>query len=77
MSVTAKPEEIDGAHSESVYEIVPMRDTDEMHGCFAQNQSVDSTSKVLGSILMSVSLTNKGKSVKLKHYDMNRTYFQE
>ena len=54
-----------------------MRDTDEMHGCFAENQSLDSTSKVLGSILMSVSLSNKGKSSKLKHHDINRTYFQE
>ena len=68
---------IDGAHSEGVYEIVPMRDTDEMHACFAENQSVDSTSKALGSILMSVSLSNKGNSLKLKHDDINRKYFQE
>ena len=54
-----------------------MRDTDEMHGCFAENQSPDSTSKVLGSILMSVSLSNKGKSSKMKHHDINRTYVQE
>ena len=71
LRVTAKLERIDGARSEGVYEIVPMRDTDEMHGCFAENQSPDSTSKVLGSILMSVSLSNKGKSSKLKHHDIN------
>ena len=77
LRVTAKPEGIDRALSEGVYEIVPMRHTDEMHVCFAENQSLDSTSKVLGSILMSVSLSNKGKSSKLKHHDINRTYFQE
>ena len=54
-----------------------MRDTDKMDGSFAEDQSVDSTSKVLGSILMSVSLSNKGKSLKLKRYDINRTYFHE
>ena len=42
-----------------------------------KNQSLDSTSIVLGSILMSVSFSNKGKSSKLKHHDINRTYFQE
>ena len=35
-----------------------MQDTDE---------SVDSTSMVLVSIMMSVSLSNKGKSLKLRH----------
>ena len=54
-----------------------MRDTDGMHGSFAENQSVDSTSKVLGSVLMSVSLSNRGKSLKLKHYDISRTFFHE
>ena len=68
-----KMDGIDGIHPEGVYEIVPMRDTDEMHDRSAENQSADSTSKVLGSILMSVSLSNKGKSLKLKHYDINRT----
>ena len=38
-----------------------MRLSGEMHGCFAENQSVDSTSKVFGSILMSVSLSNRVK----------------
>ena len=38
---------------------------------------VDSTSKVRGSILMSVSLSNKGKSLKLKRCEISRTYFQE
>ena len=54
-----------------------MRDTDEVHGCLAEDQSVDSTSNVLGSILMSVNLSNKVKSSKLKHYDIGRAYFQE
>ena len=44
-----------------------MQDTDE---------SVDSTSMVLVSIMMSVSLSNKGKSLKLRHYDISRAYFQ-
>ena len=48
-----------------------MRGTDEIYDCFAEKQSVDSTSKVLGSVLMSVSLSNKG------NYDIHRTYFQE
>ena len=56
-------QEKEGCDSEGVYEIVPMRDTDERHGCFAENQSVDSTSKVFGSILMPVSLSNNGKSL--------------
>ena len=42
-----------------------------------QDQSVDSRSQVLASILMSVSLSNKEKSLKLKHYDISRAYFQE
>ena len=45
-----------------------MQDTDE---------SVDSTSKVLVSTLMSVSLSNKENSLKLEHYDISRAYFQE
>ena len=44
-----------------------MQDTDE---------SVDSTSKVLVSFMMSVSLLNKAKSLKLRHYDISRAYFQ-
>ena len=48
-----------------VYEIVPTQDTDE---------SVDSTSKVLVSIMMSVSMSNKVKSLKLIHYDISRAY---
>ena len=56
MRATAEQEEIDGAHSEGVCEIVPMRDTNEMHGCFAVDESVDSACKVLGSIFMTVSL---------------------
>ena len=75
--MTEEQEKIDGVHSESFCEIVPIRDTDETHGCNAENQSVNSTSKVLGSIVMSVSLSNKGKSLKWKHHDINRTYFQE
>ena len=38
---TTEPEEIDGAHAGGVCEIVRMRDTDEMHGYFEENQSVD------------------------------------
>ena len=36
-----------------------MRDTDELHIRLAPDQSVDSTSKVLGSIMMPVSLSKK------------------
>ena len=32
--------------------------------------------KVLVSIMMSVSLSNKGKPLKLRHYDISRAYFQ-
>ena len=32
--------------------------------------------KVLVSIMMSVSLSNKGKPLKLRHYDINRAHFQ-
>ena len=67
MRTTARREEIDWAHSESVYEIVPMQDTE---------VSVDSTSKVLVSNMRSVSLSNRGKSLKLRHYDISRAYFQ-
>ena len=40
------------------------------------DESVDSTSKVLVSIMMSVSLSNKGTWLKLRHYDIRRAYFQ-
>ena len=56
LRATAEHEEIDGPHSEGVCEIVPMRDTNEMHGCFAVDESVDSACKVLGSIFVTVSL---------------------
>ena len=65
--MTAKREEIDRVHSESVQEIVPMQYTEE---------SVDLISKVLVSIMMSLSLSNKGKSSKLRQYDISRAYFQ-
>ena len=32
--------------------------------------------KVLVSIMMSVSLSNKGKPLKLRHYDISRAHFQ-
>ena len=44
-----------------------MKNTDEF---------VDSTSKVLVSIMMSVSLSNKGKSLKLRHCDISTAYFR-
>ena len=40
------------------------------------DESVDSTSRVLVSIMMSVSLSNTGKSLKFRHYDISRAYFQ-
>ena len=40
------------------------------------DESVASTSKVLVTIMMSVSWSNKGKSLKLRHYDISRAYFQ-
>ena len=57
LRTTARREEIDWVHSESVQEIVPMQDTDE---------SVDSTSKVLVLIMMSVSLSNKRKTIEVE-----------
>ena len=33
--------------------------------------------KVLVSIMMSVSLSNKGKPLKLRHYDISRAHCQE
>ena len=44
-----------------------MQDTDEF---------VDSTSKVLVSIMMSVSLSNKGKSLELRLCDISTAYFR-
>ena len=44
--------------------------------CLAQDESVDSTSKVLVSIMVSVSLSNKVKSLKLEPYDISRADFQ-
>ena len=41
-----------------------------------KDESADSTSKVLVSIMMSVSLSNKRKSLKLKYHDIGRAYFQ-
>ena len=61
MRTFAKHEEIDYVHSESVHEVVPMQYTDE---------SVDSTSKVLVSVMMSASV-----SFEVKHYDISRAYF--
>ena len=52
-------------------------DTNEVHGCFAESQSVNATSKVLGSSLMSMSLSNKAQSLKLKYYDINGAHFKE
>ena len=40
------------------------------------DDSVESTSKVLVSIMMSVSLSNNGKSLNLRLYDISRAYFQ-
>ena len=64
-------------HNQKVFMRLSQCEIDEMHASFEENQSVDSTSKVLGSILMSMSLSNKRKSLKLKHYDINKTNFQE
>ena len=64
--MTEEQEKIDGVHSGGVHEIVPIRDTEEMqdngriyeshtdefHRRLTEDQSVDSTSKLLGSILM-------------------------
>ena len=34
------------------------------------------TVKVLVSIMMSVNVSNKGKPLKLRHYDISRAHFQ-
>ena len=63
MRATAEQEEIDGVHLENVYEMgLSVSCIDE---------SVDSTSKVLVSVMMSASL-----SLKPKHPDISRAYFQ-
>ena len=51
----------DGAHSEGVYEIFQVRDTNELHGCCEENQSLDSINKVLGFNVMATILSNKEK----------------
>ena len=68
LRVTAEQEEIDGVHSENVYEMGLSV------SCIAE--SVGSSSKVLVSTMMSVSLSTKGHSLKLRHCDISRAYFQ-
>ena len=119
--LAARREEIDGVHSEGVYEIVPTQECKDAGMkpldfiCVYTNKSLDPTRKrirsrlcvreyktkkqgkirralpasqlffamppleavkVLVSIMMSVSLSNKGKPLKLRHYDMRRAHFQ-
>ena len=52
-----------------------MWDTDEMHRHFAQNQSVDYTGKVLGSILMSVSLSTQRKFIEVERVRHQQSIF--
>ena len=77
---TAEQEEIDGVHSEGVYEIVPsVSCIDESTSLtqstcadvFSLDESVDSTSQVLVSVTMSASL-----SFEVEEYDISRAYFQ-
>ena len=63
LRATAEQEEIDGVHPENVYEMG-------LSVCCI-DESVDSTSKVLVSVMMSARLP-----LKLKHYDISRAYFQ-
>ena len=63
LRATAEQEEIDGVHPENVCE------TGLSVSCI--DESVDSTSRVLVSVMMSASL-----SLNLKHYVISRTYFQ-
>ena len=66
--MTEEQEEIDGVHPENVCEMgLSVSCLDEY---------VDSTSKALISILMSVSLSNKENSLRLRHCDIIRAYFQ-
>ena len=79
--LAARREEIDWVHSEGVYGIVPMQ---ECKG--ADMKPLDliwvDTCKSVGptvkgnSIMMSVSLSNKGKPLKLRHCDISRAHFQ-
>ena len=63
LRATVEQEKIDGVHQENVYEMgLSVSCIDE---------SVDSTSQVLVSVMMSASLL-----LKLKHYDISRAYFQ-
>ena len=61
--MTGEQEEIDGAHPGNIYEV------DLSVSCI--DESVDPTSQMLVSVMMSASL-----SLKLKHYDISRAYFQ-
>ena len=63
---TAEQEEIDGEQSECVDEIVPLQETVDLQTSFRE-ESMDSTSKMLGSIMMPVSL-----SFALEDYDISR-----
>ena len=64
MRAIAEQEEIDGVHPENVYEMGL--------SVSCMDESVDSTSSLLVSVMMSASL-----SLKLKHYDISRAYFRE
>ena len=120
--LAARREEIDGVHSERVYEIVPMQefrdagmklldlirvDTDKSEDptrkkirsrlcgreyktkkqgkiqralpasqLFSAMPPLEAV-KVIVSIMMSVSSSNKGKRLKLRHYDISRAHFQQ
>ena len=63
LRATPEQEEIDGVHPENVCEMGL--------SVSCMDESVDSTSKMLVSVIMSASL-----SLKLKHYDISRAYFQ-
>ena len=82
----ARREEIDWVHSEGVYEIVPMQECKDAGMkpymiWVDTDKSVDPThkkirSKVLVSIMVSVSLSNEGKQMNLRHHDISRAPFQ-
>ena len=72
LRTTAEQEEVDGTHAEGVCEIALMQDTDELHRRLAEDQSVNSISKVFVSVMMSASL-----SFAVKDHDINGAHFQE
>ena len=71
--VAARREEIDSVHSEGVKKQGKIQRALPASQLFS---AMPPLVKVVVSIMMSVSLSNKGKPLKLRHYDISRAHFQ-